>query len=431
MKYFGTDGIRGIPNQKLNVEFIVKVGRALSILKLDHIIVGTDTRESKDMIAYALIAGALSQGLYVDYVEVIPTPGILYLSKIKNAVGVMITASHNPYFYNGIKIIKKGKKLTKQEEEQMESFLDSPLQRLKEVGRLTLSSRLVKEYHKMLFPHLASTHLKLAVDCANGATYKIAPLIFNLITNSLVVLHNEPNGRNINEQCGSTCLKSLSNTVVQERCDLGIAFDGDGDRVVCVDKNGIPVDGDLILYILACYLKGKNLLKNNAIAITIMSNLGIIRSLNKKGIRTIETPVGDKYIAEAIQANDLSLGGESSGHIIFPEISSTGDGILIAMKLIQILEETHTTIEDWISDLILYPDKLENIMVKDKKRVLGVPLQNQIEEMKKELHQDCKIIVRPSGTEDCIRVSVMAQTEELVSKYQDRLVSLIRLLDAS
>ncbi|MDE7095806.1 MAG: hypothetical protein K2O23_04885, partial [Anaeroplasmataceae bacterium] len=268
-----------------------------------------------------------------------------------------------------------------------------------------------------------------ALDCANGATYKTAPLIFNLISNSLVVIHNHPNGCNINEGCGSTHLESLSKKVVEENCDLGFAFDGDGDRILCVDKNGIPVDGDLLIYIFSCYLKERHLLKNNRVALSIMSNLGIIQALQKKGIEVIETPVGDKYIVDAIKSYDLSIGGENSGHIIFPEYTSTGDGIFIAMKLIQVLEETHTTLEDWLRDIVLYPDVLENVVVQNKKNVMGEPLQREIETIKEELNHDCKIIVRPSGTEDFLRLSVMAKTEELVEKYKAKLLRLIQTLD--
>ncbi|MDE7212955.1 MAG: hypothetical protein K2N42_00070 [Anaeroplasmataceae bacterium] len=429
MKYFGTDGIRGIPNQKLSYELLGSIGKALASLGNSNVIIGTDTRQSKDMLAYAIIAGALSQGLNVEYVEIIPTPGLIYLSKLKKAIGVMITASHNPYFYNGIKIIKEGKKLTQKEEEQIEYWIDNPSSFSSKIGTYSTSKHLVKEYHKQLFQYIYPTNMRIALDCANGATYKTAPLIFNLITNSLVVIHHNPDGCNINEGCGSTHLESLSKTVIEENCDIGFAFDGDGDRILCVDKNGIPVDGDLLIYIFSCYLKEKNLLKNNRVALSIMSNLGIIQSLRNKGIETIETPVGDKYIVDAINNYDLSIGGENSGHIIFPEYTSTGDGILIAMKLIQILEETHTTLEDWLKSVVLYPDVLENVIVQNKKNVMGIPLQKEIEAIKEELNYDCKIIVRPSGTEDFLRLSVMAKTKELVDKYKTKLLQLIQTLD--
>lgn len=430
MKYFGTDGIRGIPNQKLSLELVLAVGKSLAVLGNHPVIVGTDTRESKDMLACALIAGALSSGLDVSYVEVIPTPGLIYLSKIKEAIGVMITASHNPYFHNGIKIVKKGRKLNLEEEKAIEEGIDFSFPPSEKIGKFSYAKYLLTEYHKHLFQHIYPTNLKIVLDCANGATYKTAPHFFDLITSSLLVLHHHPNGININEKCGSTHLESLSKAVVENHYDLGFAFDGDGDRILCVDKNGIPVDGDILIYIFACYLKDKGLLKNNKVALSIMSNIGILQALRKKGIEVIETPVGDKYIAEALHTYELSIGGENSGHIILPSLSSTGDGILMAMKLIQIFEETHTPLEEWLKEIILYPDTLQNIVVQDKKKVMGIPLQKEIESIKEELHQDCKIIVRPSGTEDFIRLSVMAKTQELVEKYKQKLMCFIQSLDA-
>lgn len=431
MKYFGTDGIRGIPNQSITVDECVKIGKALSSLKNTKVILGTDTRSSKDMLASAIIAGCLSAGLHVDYVGVIATPGIIYLSKIKKAIGIMITASHNPYQYNGIKIINQGQKLTSQEEEAIERLIDQPAPYSGEVGRLNHTEQYLKEYHRKLCMAITPTDLKIAVDCANGATSQTASLIFRLVSNHCIFIGNEPDGYNINKNCGSTNLEKLSKVVVEENCDLGIAFDGDGDRILCVDKLGNNIDGDCIMYILACYYEKNNLLKNHKIALTIMSNLGIIQGLKQKGIEVIETKVGDKNISDAIHSNDLLLGGESSGHIILSHLSSTGDGILVALELIRILEETKTSLEDWIKDIKLYPDALQNVVVENKEKVMGMPLLNQIADIKEELNNDCKIIVRPSGTEDCIRVSVMAKTKELVNHYKERIIQMIQLLDSS
>lgn len=431
MKYFGTDGVRGIPNQSLLVEQVLMLGKALSVFKISTIILGTDTRASKDMFAAALISGCLSVGLNVEYVGVLSTPGIIYLSEIEKTIGVVVTASHNPYEYNGIKIVYQGRKLSLLEEQQIEEYLDHPVPYLGKLGILHSSKYLLKEYHKKLCSLIVPTHLKIAIDCANGATFQTAPLIFNLLSNQCIVIGDHPNGYNINENCGATHLEALSKTVIENNCDLGIAFDGDGDRILLVDHNGKTIDGDLILYILACYYQQKNELQHQTIALTIMSNLGLVQSLKNKGIRTIETPVGDKYVAESIRENNLSLGGEKSGHIILPRLSSSGDGIVVALELIRILEETNTSIEDWVKEVELYPDTLQNIAVVHKKNVMGIPLQKEIETIKEELHQDCKIIVRPSGTEDCIRLSIMAKTQELVDKYKNVLISFIQSLDIS
>lgn len=430
MKYFGTDGIRGIPNEQLTISLATALGMALSELGEGPIYIGTDTRTSKDMLSCALIAGCLSNGLDVHFLGVISTPGLIYLSKLQQATGVMITASHNPAKYNGIKVVRNGNKLSPKQEEQLEYLIDHPSYSFQKTGKCFYSKHFLKEYHKHLLDHLNSSHFKIALDCANGSTYQTAPLIFNLVTSSLVLIGNHPDGTNINEECGATDIKQLSSVVTSQECDFGIAFDGDGDRIILVDRNGNCIDGDSILYILALYLKSVNKLKDNTVVLSVMSNLGVIQSLKRHGIRVIETPVGDKHIGKVLSENKYSLGGESSGHIILADMSTTGDGILVALKIISILEETHTRLEDWISDITYYPDSLQNLVVKDKKKVMGDPLRNEIELMKRELNQDCKILVRPSGTEDCIRVSVMARTKQLVQEYKERLISYIRLLDA-
>ena len=430
MKYFGTDGIRGIPNEQLTLPLVTALGMAITELGKGPIFIGTDTRGSKDMLSCALIAGCLSKGVDVHFLGVISTPGLVYLSKFQQAIGVMITASHNPSIYNGIKVVQFGNKLSAEQEEQLEYLIDHPNYLVQTPGRCFYSKHFLKEYHKHLLDHLNSSHFKIALDCANGSTHQTAPLIFNLVTNSLVIIGNHPDGTNINEECGATNVKQLSSVVTEQKCDFGIAFDGDGDRIILVDRNGNCIDGDSILYILALYLKSVNKLRDNTVVLSVMSNLGVIQSLKRHGIRVIETPVGDKHIGKVLSENNYSLGGESSGHIILADMSTTGDGILVALKIISILEETHTRLEDWIADLTYYPDSLQNLVVKDKKKVMGDPLQNEIELIKKELNQDCKILVRPSGTEDCIRVSVMAKTKQLVQEYKERLISYIRLLDA-
>lgn len=430
MKYFGTDGIRGIPNETLSLELLLALSRALKKLNIKDIIVGTDTRWSKDMLAFQMIAGCLSVGLDVEYIGVISTPGLIYLSKIKNAVGIMITASHNPYQDNGIKILYQGRKLSIEEESLIEQAIKEKEVDRNILGKYTYNPLAIKEYHLMLSKSIVSTHLKIALDCANGATYKTAPLLFKLMTPYLEVMGNQPTGTNINENCGSTHLEALSNLVLERHCDIGIAFDGDGDRVQFIDKKGEIISGDHLLYILACYLKQKNKLKHNTVALTVMSNPGIVLALKEKGIETIETPVGDRYVADAIRNQDLTLGGENSGHIIYSEQMIIGDGVFVAMKIIEILEETQTTIEDWTSQISLYPNQLENIYVQNKNAVLGKPLQQEISKMKEEAREACKIIVRPSGTEECIRISIMAKTKELVMMYMERVKALISALDA-
>ncbi|MDE7264538.1 MAG: hypothetical protein K2N64_07745 [Anaeroplasmataceae bacterium] len=427
MKYFGTDGIRGIPNEKLTLDLVTRVGMALSLLPSKTVVIATDTRISKDMLSLALASGCLSRGLKVKHIGIVPTPALLYYSYVNKVTGVMITASHNPYQDNGIKISNLGFKLTEAEEKRIENYIDHVESFNKEIGSFRFSFESLSQYFSLLNQYVAKTNLKIAIDCANGATYKTAPAVFSKVSKRLVVLHHSPDGYNINRECGSTHLDSLKQAVVQEGCDIGFAFDGDGDRVLCVDCKGNTIDGDKMIYLFARYLKSEHLLKEDTIVLSKMSNLGLIKDLNRRGIKVIETEVGDKYIISELQKRNLSLGGENSGHIILPDLLHTGDGVLNALYLCQILSKTNTRIEDWFEDLVLYKDVMINIKVKDKNKVLQHPtLFKRIEEMKNSLHGDCKIIVRPSGTEELIRITVMALDEQIVEKYIEELVKLVK-----
>ncbi|HRF70318.1 MAG TPA: phosphoglucosamine mutase, partial [Candidatus Pelethenecus sp.] len=316
MKYFGTDGIRGVPNEKLTPTLVTKMGMALSVLECKEVVIATDTRLSKDMLWTSLATGAMSVGLNVKYVGVMPTPALIYYSFKHKVTGVIITASHNPYTDNGIKILNRGYKLNETEEFQIEEYIDACNESFvkPKIGCLEMID-VKKEYYQFLQNHMHKTNLKIAIDCANGATSVTAPEIFKEITDQLIVISNQPDGYNINKDCGSTHLNLLIKTVVDHNCDLGFAFDGDGDRVLCVDSNGKIIDGDKLIYLLALYLKSKGKLRKNMVVLSIMSNLGLIESLSQHGIHAIETNVGDKYIIEALNNNKLSLGGENSGHI--------------------------------------------------------------------------------------------------------------------
>ena len=281
-------------------------------------------------------------------------------------------------------------------------------------------------YLSFLDKFITKSKKKIVIDTANGATYKTAPLAFNKITDNLTVIANNPDGYNINNGCGSTHLELLKRTVVNNKADIGFAFDGDGDRVLCVDSNGNTIDGDMLIYIYARYLKANNKLNQNKVVLSMMSNLGLIKSLNDYGIEIVETNVGDKYIIKALFDNDLSVGGENSGHIILKDILHTGDGVLNAILIIKILEETNTDIKSYFKDVVMYSDKMVNIKVKDKSKVLNSKaLFDRVDEIKKVLNNDCKIIIRVSGTEDLIRVSVMARSKDLVEKYSSELVNIV------
>jgi len=426
MKYFGTDGIRGVPNEKLTVDLVTKLGAALKALGNDNIVLATDTRISKDMLRCAIASGALSAGMNVEYIGVVPTPALIYYSYKHKLTGVMITASHNPYTDNGIKVLKNGVKLTPEDEEKVESLIDNPVKYTGDIGKYADNLDAKCEYVDFIKSFTVKSNLKIALDCANGATYETAGLIFRGITSNLNIICNTPDGYNINNGCGSTHLEKLKSFVVENKCDLGFAFDGDGDRVLAINNDGSVIDGDMLIYILARYLKSINKLNDNKVVLSMMSNLGLIKSLNDYKVDVIETNVGDKYIVKALFDNNLSVGGENSGHIILPDLFHTGDGVLVASQIVKVLMETKTDINYWIKDVKMYADKMVNIKVKDKTKVLNNKyLFDRIEAIKNELSNDCKIIVRASGTEDLIRVSVMAKDSNIVNKYSDELVGIV------
>jgi len=426
MKYFGTDGIRGVPNQLLNVEFLIKLGKSLNCLDSKEVVIATDTRISKDMITSAISAGAMSMGLNVKLAGVISTPALIYYSMKKQITGVMITASHNPYIDNGIKILNKGIKLNKEEEMKIEELIDKPLLEDSEIGKLEYDNNLKKDYIDFVLNNVVKTNKRICIDCANGSTTYTALPIFKNVTDDLVIVGASPDGYNINEGVGSTHINFLRDTVINNKYDIGFSFDGDGDRVICVDNNGNVIDGDMIIYLIARYLKKNNKLNDNTVVLSIMSNLGLIKKLVDNGISVYETPVGDKHIYEALEEFNFSIGGENSGHIIIPNILHTGDGVLIAIMLIKILEETDTNMSDWFNDLEMYADRMINVSVTNKNAIYDNEiLYKRIDEIKKELKDDCKIIVRPSGTEEKIRISVMAKDIDLVDKYIEELALIV------
>lgn len=430
MKYFGTDGIRGKPNENLTVDLALAVGKALRYLGGRNVMIGTDTRVSKDMLASAVTAGCLSVGLNVYDLGIVSTPALLYLTQQEEMLGVMITASHNPYQDNGIKLMKDGSKLTPQEEKLIEAKLEENGSYLVEPGQYFWSPEKKAIYLEFLKKHAYKTNLKIVIDCANGATTEIAPNIFTKVTSHLKTIACEPNGYNINLECGSTHLEKLRKTVLDYHYDIGFAYDGDGDRVLCVARSGDIIDGDHLVYLIARYLKDKNQLPNDMVVFTIMSNLGLIKDLEKKGIKAIETSVGDKYVLQAMDTYRLMVGGENSGHIIVKNLFSSGDGILISLFILKILEETKTYFTDWFKDIPFYYSNMLNRTVKNKEKVLNHPLiLRKTEEFRNNLCQNCKIIIRASGTEDVIRIMCMAQNKASVEQFLEELQQIIIKID--
>lgn len=415
---FGTDGIRGIAGQGLTAELALNVGKAAGLVlgkNQGHCLIGTDTRESANMLETALATGLMSMGMDVTLVGVIPTPGVAYLTRTLNyTCGVVISASHNPYNYNGIKFFSQdGYKLPDQVEEELEDYLlkrkEFP-ENTESFGRLTLDSSLAKQYTRYLqslCPHKLSG-LKIALDCGNGALSKIAPYVLTSLGANVFALNTNPNGRNINLDCGSTNPKVIQNLVLSKEADLGFSFDGDADRIIAVDNKGRIVDGDHILAICAHHLHQKDQL-NGGVVGTVMSNLGLKKYLKSIDVNFIEAKVGDRYVLEEMRENGYVLGGEQSGHIIFTDYNTTGDGLATGLHLIEVMLESQKSLADLNDLMTSYPQVLVNARVLDHKKKSYLEddvLEKSIEALEKKYEDNGRILIRPSGTEPLIRVMI-------------------------
>ena len=439
-KYFGTDGIRGIAGESLTADLSFKVGKALGKLlteKKEHpkVVIGRDTRISCDMIEQALTAGLTSTGVNVMTVGTIPTPAIAYLTKtIETDSGIMISASHNPYQDNGIKIFgPDGFKLTDEQELEIESLIDNSEQiknaSFEKIGKLYGGSELSQKYVQHIKQSISGdlSNIKIALDCANGATTGVAPYIFGDLEADIETIGCQPNGININDNVGSTKIDTISAFVKENNVDVGFAFDGDGDRVLAVDANGNIVDGDKIMFILAKHLKEQGELKDNMVVSTVMSNIGFYKAIEENGLQSVKTAVGDRYVVEEMRKNDYSLGGEQSGHIVLMNYATTGDGILTAVKLANIIKTSGKSLEELASEVSIYPQKLVNIKVIDKKTAMeDSEILSECEKVEKELEGNGRILLRASGTENLIRVMVEASSDELTDKYCEQVAKIVR-----
>lgn len=440
-KYFGTDGVRGIANSELTPELAFKLGRAggYALTKTtDHpkVMVGRDTRISGYMLEGALISGLLSIGVEVMRLGVISTPGVAYLTKAMDAsAGIMISASHNPVADNGIKFFgSDGFKLSDEMEETIETLLAKEKDDLPRPigGNLGISSDYFEGSQKYL-QFLKQTiqdddfsSISLALDCANGSTSALAPHLFADLEADIVTIGTSPNGKNINDGVGSTHPDALSAFVVEKEADCGLAFDGDGDRLIAVDEAGHIIDGDKIMYICATYMKSKGLLNKNTLVTTVMSNLGLYKALKAAQIETKQTRVGDRYVMEEMRAGGYALGGEQSGHIIFLDHATTGDGMLTALQLVSIMKATGKKLSELASGVQVYPQKLINLQVADKFHVTDHPaVAEAIRQVEEEMAGDGRVLVRPSGTEPLIRVMAEAPTEEACSDYVTRIAQVV------
>ncbi len=442
-KLFGTDGIRGKANEyPMTSEIALSLGRAISIIfrntKTQKILIGKDTRLSGYMIESAIVSGICSMGGNAYLVGPLPTPGIAFLTaNMRVDAGVVISASHNPFEDNGIKIFSsEGFKLPDEVEEEIEKLiLKNEFEKFypesKNMGRAFRIDDAVGRYVvylKTTFPkRLNLRGLKIVLDCANGATYKVAPEVFYELGAEIETIGTEPNGININAGCGSTDTKKLRAKVIETGADIGIAFDGDGDRVILVNEKGEEIDGDYIIGFCAEYLKRKNLLKNNGVVLTPMSNLGLERYLTKKGINIIKSAIGDRYVLEEMLKNNYNLGGETSGHIIFLDHNTTGDGIITALQVLRILVEEEKMPSEINQIFAKYPQILENVKVREKVPLEKIPGFNEkVEEFKNMLGDRGRIFIRYSGTEKKLRIMIEGEYLYEVKNMAKELANIVK-----
>ena len=442
-KYFGTDGVRGEANVELTPELAFKLGRFGGYVLSQHeeetplVFVGRDTRISGEMLEHALIAGLLSVGIRVYKLGVIATPGVAYLVRTEKAsAGVMISASHNPALDNGIKFFGgDGFKLDDDRELEIEALLDAAEDTLPRPSAQGLGT--VMEYPEGLRKYqefLVSTGVQLegmhvVLDTANGAASTSARQIFADLGAQLTVIGENPDGLNINDGVGSTHPEHLQEKVKEVGAAIGLAFDGDSDRLIAVDENGEIVDGDKIMYIIGSYLSSKGLLEKNTIVTTVMSNLGFHKALDAKGIQKEITAVGDRYVVEEMRKSGYNLGGEQSGHVVIMDYNTTGDGQLSAVQLTKIMKETGKSLSQLASEVTIYPQKLVNIRVENamKEKAMEVPaIKTIIEKMEEEMAGNGRILVRPSGTEPLLRVMAEAPTTEEVNYYVDTIAAVVK-----
>ena len=439
-KYFGTDGFRGEANEVLTVEHAFKVGRFLGwYYGQDHqakIVIGKDTRRSSYMFEYALAAGLTASGANAHLLHVTTTPSVAYVTRTEGFdCGIMISASHNPYYDNGIKVINgKGHKLEAEVEEKIEAYIDGeigelPLAKKDHIGR-TIDYVAGRNRYIGYLISLATRSfegVKVGLDCSNGSSFNIAKSIYDTLGAETYAINCEPNGTNINNNCGSTHIEVLQNYVREHKLDVGFAYDGDADRCIAVDENGNVVDGDLILYVCGKYLKENGRLNGDTIVTTVMSNLGLYKACDKIGMKYEKTAVGDKYVNENMVKNGFCLGGEQSGHIIFSKYATTGDGILTSLMIMEVILEKKMSLSKLTEEVKIYPQLLKNVRVADKKAVAeNAAVDQAVKAVAEALGDDGRILVRESGTEPLIRVMVEASTDELCAKYVKQVVDVIK-----
>ena len=443
-KYFGTDGVRGVANTELTPELAFKLGRCGGYVLMQHapeqahprVLVARDTRISGQLLEQALVAGLLSVGIEVMQLGVISTPAVAYLTRTQNAAaGVMISASHNPALDNGIKFFgSDGFKLSDQQEEEIEALIGAPEDTLPRPSTDGLGT--IDEFPEGAIKYLQFLQstisgdlegIRVCIDAANGATAPLVNQLFADLETDFYTMGDRPNGININDGVGSTHPEGLQAFVKEKGAMVGLAFDGDGDRLIAVDENGELVDGDKIMFICGQHLKSKGRLEKDTIVSTVMSNIGFHKAIEEHGMVALKAQVGDRYVVEAMREGGYVLGGEQSGHIVFLNLNTTGDGLLSAVQLLAVMKETGKSLSELAAQVTIFPQKLVNIRVRDKHTVMDEPaVKAVIEAVEAEMNGDGRILVRPSGTEPLLRVMAEASTDEKVSRYVDTIADVIR-----
>lgn len=442
-KYFGTDGFRGEANVDLTVEHAYKVGRFLGWYYGQNnpegrcrVAIGKDTRRSSYMFEYSLVAGLTASGADAFLLHVTTTPSVSYVVRTEEFdCGIMISASHNPFYDNGIKVINgKGEKLEEEVIVEIEKYLDGetgeiPFAQREAIGR-TVDYAMGRNRYIGYLISIATRSFKgkkVALDCSNGSASAIAKNVFDALGAQTLVINNDPNGLNINTDCGSTHIHVLQQFVKDNGCDVGFAYDGDADRCIAVDENGAVVDGDLILYICGKYMKENGSLFNNTVVTTIMSNFGLYKAFDREGISYEKTAVGDKYVYENMAQYGNCLGGEQSGHIIFSKHATTGDGILTSLKVMEVMMEKKESLAKLASEVEIFPQVLKNVRVHDKQTAQDdAQVQAEVARVTEALGSDGRILLRQSGTEPVVRVMVEAPTEALCEKYVDQVIEVMK-----
>ena len=453
-KYFGTDGFRGEANVNLTADHAFKVGRFLGWYYTQlkrrsgadgpaKIVIGKDTRRSSYMFEYSLVGGLVASGADAYLLHVTTTPSVAYVCRTESFdCGIMISASHNPYYDNGIKLINSfGEKMDENTISLIEAYLDGkleafgrvweelPLAKRDQIGRTVdyVAGRNRYIGYLISLGLYSFKGVKVGLDCANGSSWNIAKNVFDALGAKTYVIHNDPDGYNINENAGSTHIENLQKFVLDNGLDVGFAYDGDADRCLCVDEKGNVITGDHILYIYGKYMKERGKLLGNTVVTTVMSNFGLYKAFDELGIDYAKTKVGDKYVYEYMMTNGCRLGGEQSGHIIFSKYASTGDGILTSLKIMEVMMAKKKTLSQLCDGLTIYPQVLKNVRVSDKTAAQADPdVQAAVSEVAAKLGDTGRILVRESGTEPLVRVMVEAQTQEICQEYVNAVVDTIK-----